>query len=209
VDTVGKNMSTVRTGLLLSLFVVVLGLVCAAAQTRYFPERTFDNDARTDQSVAEWYSTMLKALHEPSLLESSKDPSLTEFRFLWLRTFHHPVAIRVVVKPDGTGTLITKITSGAGGYEPGKLTTNRTRKLSRDETQLILQRFQNSNFWALPTHERKVIGVDGAEWVFEAALKGKYHLVSDWSPKKGTVYDLGTFFLFDLEKLEISHEEFY
>jgi hypothetical protein len=194
---------------LLSISVLLFALANGAAQSRYFPEKTFGSDPQSDHFVAHWYATQLKALGEPSLLERSKDPSAMEFRFLWLRTFHHPVAIRVAVNSDGTGRLITKIADGAGGYEPGRLVTNSSVPLTPDETKQIVRRIESSDFWSLPSHLRENGGMDGSEWVIEAAARGRYHLVSVWTPKKGTIYDLGKFFLFELDKMAIPKDEFY
>jgi hypothetical protein len=61
-----------------------------------------------------WYSAQLRALKEPSLFQLASNALSHSYRFLWLRTFNHPIAIRVDIKPAGTGALTTKVTSGAG-----------------------------------------------------------------------------------------------
>ena len=43
---------------------------------------------------------------------------------MWLRSFHHPVAVRLDIMSDGTGKLTVKIANGAAGYKPGKLVEN-------------------------------------------------------------------------------------
>jgi hypothetical protein len=179
------------------------------AQTRYFPQKPFGDDPRLDQFVSGWYSGQLKALKEPSLLELSKAPSTESYRFLWLRSFHHPVAIRVDIQSDGSATLTTKIASGAGGYPPGKLSASTTRFLIKDEAQKLIARIDASGFWQLPSYERDRAGTDGSEWVVEAAAHGKYHLVSDWSPKNGPIHDLGDMFLFELAKINVPKSEIY
>lgn len=197
----------------LSWALMVLGLLSCArfvtAQTRYFPERTFGNDLQSDRFVSAWYSRQLKALHEPSLLEISKLPSAVSYQFLWLRTFHHPVAVRVDVQSDGRAILTTKITSGAGGYSAGNLITNETRILSKEETDRIVTKINASAFWKMPAYSREQAGDDGAEWVMEAVDHGRYHLVSEWTPAKGAIHDLGTFFLFDLAKIAVPNREMY
>lgn len=192
---------------------MVLGLLSCTrfvpGQTRYFPERTFGDDSQSDRFVSAWYSRQLRALHEPSLLESSKLPSAVSYRFLWLRTFHHPVAVRVDVQSDGRAILTTKITSGAGGYSAGDLITNETKTLGNEEADRIIAKIDASGFWKMPAYSREQAGADGSEWVMEAVVNGKYHLVSEWTPTKGAIHDLGTFFLFDLAKIEIPGREMY
>jgi hypothetical protein len=194
-----------------SLLVIgtLLSFGSLAAQTRYFPEKTFGDNPQLDQFVSHWYSRQLKALMEPSLLELSKAPSSESYRFLWLRTFDHPVAIRVDVQPDGSATLTTKITSGAGGYEPGNLIVNTSRTLTKEATQKLIAQINASDLWQLPSYERDTGGVDGSEWVIEAAVHGKYHLVSQWTPHDGPIYQLGRIFLFDLAHMRVPKDEFY
>jgi hypothetical protein len=187
---------------------IVFGVSVTPAQTGYFPDSTFSTNPN-DHFVTDWYSGQLRALQEPSLFALSKNTAAQQYRFLWLRTFHHPVAVRVEVKEDGTGLLTTKITSGAGGYSPGNIITSHVRPMSKEETQRIVSLVTKSDFWNLPSYSREKAGLDGAEWIFEAAVKGNYRVVSDWSPKTGTIHELGSYFLFGLEKIEIPKNEMY
>src|ERR1022692_1355040 len=106
----------------------LFALCTALASAQYFPKQSLDD--RGDEFRSKWYSRQLHALKEPSLLTQSKNPNSEAYRFLWLRTFHHPVAIRVVLRPDGTGVLTTKVASGAGGYSPGVLKEENSRDLT-------------------------------------------------------------------------------
>ena len=176
-------------------------------QRNYFPPGAFDEN----QFKVQWYSKFLKAMDEPSLWDGSQIQKVQTYRFLWLRSFHHPVSVGVVINPDGTGLLITKISDGHGGYEPGRLITNQTQKLGHDQTKWVLDRVEKLNFWAIPTDppNSKVVGMDGARWIVEGAKDGTYHVVDRWSPHKGEVHSFGTFMLFDLAKLELPHDEVY
>ncbi|HXB71414.1 MAG TPA: hypothetical protein VNY05_24480 [Candidatus Acidoferrales bacterium] len=74
------------------------------------------------ESKANWYSRHLKALHEPSLWELSlHDPKAEVYRFVWLRAFHHPIAVRLVVRTSRSGWLNSRMTTGEGGHEPGRI----------------------------------------------------------------------------------------
>lgn len=112
---------TRRTACLATLVICVLPLF---AQAVYFPAGSFDTNKDSDRFVAHWFSGQLIALHEPSLLAMSKDKSAQTYRFLWLRSFHHPVAVRVDFHTDGPAVVMTKIGAGEGGYPPGNLVTD-------------------------------------------------------------------------------------
>jgi hypothetical protein len=118
------------------------------------------------------------------------------------------VAVRLDIKVDGTGKLTVKTASGAGGYQPGKLTENTSRSLTREETSKFLEQVKDVGFWALPSDE-KTLGFDGAQWIIEGVKDGKYHVVDRWSPKKGPIHELGTTLALSLAHLKIPKDELY
>lgn len=71
-----------------------------------------------DTFVNSWYSKMLFALKEPILKDYKADKEI--YRFTWLRTFNHPVVIRLE-KQGNAVRLFSKVSDGAGGYEPGNI----------------------------------------------------------------------------------------
>jgi hypothetical protein len=150
--------------------------------TFYYPGGIYSN------FVISWYTKHLKAMKEPSLWADSNKPEWQSYRFLWLRTFHHPIAIRLNVKNDGTGELISKVTSGAGGYEPGELIIDRTTSLSPSQVSIFLKALDKADFWNMPSKGGKM-GNDGAQWIIEGVKNEKYHLVDRWSPKNNTFRD--------------------
>jgi hypothetical protein len=181
-------------------------------QIVYFPAGVLGDGSREDTFKIQWYSKFLAAMQEPSLWESSKGQSGLTYRFLWLRSFHHPVAVRLDVKRDGTAVLTTKISSGHGGYEPGRLIMNRTQRFGKEQTTWVLDRIAELKFWNLPTNpppDPNVVGVDGAQWIFEGAKGGTYHVVDRWSPEKGEVHALGIMMLIDVAKLKLLYEDVY
>jgi hypothetical protein len=148
-------------------------------------------------------------MREPSLWEKSKTPTIQTYRFLWLRSFHHPITVRLDVNSDGTGLVTTKVSNGHGGYEPGLLMKNFTERLDRERTTWVLDRVAELKFWTLPPHDPDVVGVDGAQWIFEGVKDGTYHVVDRWSPDKGEVHSLGIMMLIDLAKLKLLYQEVY
>jgi hypothetical protein len=75
-----------------SVIPVALLLVLSGGSVgqQYFPEAAFDEQKKSNDFTAQWYSQQLKALQEPSLWEMSKSIKGQVYRFLWLRSFHHP-----------------------------------------------------------------------------------------------------------------------
>jgi hypothetical protein len=181
-------------------------------QLSYFPAGILDEDAKADKFKCEWYSNALASLKEPSFWQSSKAQKVQSYRFLWLRSFHHPISVRLDARPDGTALLTTKITSGKGGYEPGHLIEKRTQKLTKEQTESFLEEIQEFKFWTLPTSPPKdpnVVELDGAQWVLEGIKDGHYHVIDRWSPDKGEVHALGIIMLIDLAKLKLLYQDVY
>ena len=208
--------------LLSAAFTAVL-LVCPtfAARVDYFPPGTLDDTPESSLSKEQWYSKHLKALKEPSLWELSKTQKSETYRFLWLRTFHHPISVRLDVNPNGTSMLTTKTTSGQGGYEPGTLVVNKKRALTKEQTDWFLDRIAELGFWGLPAFEKPhegigpngektvEIGLDGAQWILEGIKDGKYQVTDRWSPNTGPVRTLGIIMVIDLAKLKLLYEDVY
>lgn len=175
------------------------------SQDSYFPSGALSDYDRVDSFKARWYSDQLRALEEPSLLQEANKQS---YRFVWLRTFHHPVAVRLDIMSDGTGKLTVKIANGAGGYKPGKLIENTTAVLTQKQTDKFLEQVRDVGFWELPSFE-KTSGCDGAEWIIEGVKDGKYHVVDRWTPSKGPIRELGMTLAFDFAQLKIPKDELY
>jgi hypothetical protein len=150
-----------------------------------------------------------QGLDEPSLFALAGETTAQAYRLLWLRTFHHPIAVRVDIKPDGTGVLTTKMSSGAGGYSPGKLVQNSSRKLDGVEVKQLLALIERVGFWAAPNPVTDQTGTDGSQWVIEGLKSGNYHVIDRWSPHQGPAHEIGMFLAFDLAKMDIPKSEIY
>lgn len=161
-----------------SFLLLFLPAVLTAQQ--YFPTGSLDS------FKVNWYSKHLKAMHEPSLYELSRqDPNAEVYRFLWLRTFHHPIAIRLVVRKNGSGWINARMTSGKAGYAPGGIRRSSVSWLPRAKTQSLLAAFESAGFWNLPTDppaDDRVV-LDGAQWILEGVRGGEYHVIDRCSPE--------------------------
>ena len=132
-----------------------------------------------------WYSKMLFALEEPILKDYNGEKEI--YRFTWLRTFNHPVSVRLEKQSDII-KLFSKVCSGAGGYEPGKIIFDTTITLTQRQVDTINIKLDNARFWILPTESKEDNGMDGSEWIIEVFKNNKYHMVVRWTPDKGTVF---------------------
>ena len=179
---------------------------------RYFPVGVFAEGKSDDDFVAPWYACQLRALREPTLWENTSANVELTYRFTWLRTFDHPIAIRIVVHPNGAGTLKAKVADGTGGYKPGSLVVNTTREIGVKEVRHLQDLVRALDFWHMPPEPApndKVVGVDGAQWIFEASNKGNYHVIDRWSPRNGPVRELGLYVVRKLGKLDVPEKAIY
>ena len=171
----------------------------------FFPPKVLAQDQPGNQFRNNWYSKHLRAMKEESLY-SSGDEWVESYRFLWLRSFHQPVAVRIW-KCGSTQFLSLKVMDGAGGYEPGKLILERSRELTPDEWSEFLRYLDDSCYWQLPTRDDN-IGFDGAQWIFEGVKGGRYHVVDRWTPQTGSYRELCLYAL-KLSRLKFDPKELY
>jgi hypothetical protein len=149
---------------------------------KYFPSGTWSGYEGSDEFVSNWYSSRLAAMKEPSLLNLPAKPTHV-YRFVWLRSFHRPIAVRVW-RENCRSYLVAKELDGRGGYEPGKLVHDKRKPLTETEWLGFLRLLNQTNYWQMPTeiHEG---GNEGAEWILEGIRDGRYHIVERWSPRAG------------------------
>ncbi|HEY2366664.1 MAG TPA: hypothetical protein VGH87_09770 [Polyangiaceae bacterium] len=141
--------------------------------TAYFPPGTFPE--RADQFVSDWYGRHLGAMHEPSLWAAAVRGE-TVWRFVYLRTWGKPIAIRVT----SDGHLFATRLGGQGGYDPGTIDVQRERVLAKSDLARIDSALAAMSFDTTATEGE--MGNDGAQWVLERAKGGQYRLVERWSP---------------------------
>jgi hypothetical protein len=202
--------TSLRSSLLVILWLLAFGAVVSIGQDAYFPKGALSEDSWSDQFKANWYSHELKDLKEPSLT-ASNSPSAESYRFLWLRTFNNPVAIRLDLQPDGTGVLTTKVANGESGFFQVKkhLIQDVSRPLTREQVQEFLAQVKRANFWSLPSNVNDQEGTDGSQWIIEGAKKGKYHVVDRWSPTEGAIRKLGLSLTLGMAQMNVPKDQLY
>ena len=185
-----------------------------AAGPEYFPLGSLGETPRDDRFRADWYSKRLAALQEPSIWGMSRQaPTVEVYRFLWLRSFHNPISVRLNVASDGTGVLTSKETNGKAGHDPETLIRNTSERLSKEQTQWFLRRLDDVGFWKLPARQQvpeRTSHLDGAQWIVEASKDGHYQIVDRWSPPPDDpIHTLGMMLTNGLAHFKLRRQEVY
>jgi len=151
---------------------------CLGAMTleSYFP-------ASFPQHWHRWYAKHLSAMKEPSLLAQRENTGIESYRFLWLRTFHNPISIRVENRNSGGKLWITRL-SVKGGYDPGSVLAQKTIEITATQWEDITNTISSAGFWDMPSEDDNRSSADGAQWILEGLKQGRYHVVDRWSPKE-------------------------
>lgn len=116
----------------------------------------------------------LSAMHEPQLsCGASADEE--SYRFLWLRSFHDPVAIRVYRRGGQYGLVAVVLEYRTGG-DLGGVKKRVDKALSVTEWRLAVAMLEEVGFWRMKTNPDDTIGIDGASWIVEGRRTGRYHM---------------------------------
>ncbi len=185
-------------------------LACAVQGQEFFPENVLGRTPEEHAPKATRYSKYLSAMGEPSLWRlSQQNPPIEMYRFTWLRSFDRPIAVRVVVDEKRKAVVLTKILSGKGGYEPGKLVVSRSKRLDATPAMAFAREpFDGLDVPTLTADDR--ITLDGAEWIVEWVKDGDYHVVVRTSPPQSDpVHAFGMWFANDLADLKLLYREVY
>ncbi len=164
----------------------------------YFEKDEFAGGYATrDVFFNDWYGKHLTAMEEPSLIgvyESEKEI----YRFLWLRTFHRPIIVRVE-RSSNTTKLVFVEMSGTGGYEPGSLVRREEKTIGDGQWCDFLALLEKAGYWKLGDDDDS--GHDGARWILEGVREGRYHLVDRWTPDDGD-YRTACIYLLNLSGID-------
>lgn len=165
----------------------------------YFEKDEFAGRYATrDIFINDWYGKHLKAMGEPSLIEVY-EPENEVYRFLWLRTFHRPIVVRVERSLNSTKLVFVEL-SGAGGYEPGSVVRKEERTIGDGQWCDFLTLLAKAGYWKLGD-DYDDSGNDGAQWILEGVREGRYHLVDRWTPDDGD-YRAACIYLLNLSGID-------
>jgi hypothetical protein len=142
-----------------------------------------------DSFHAKWVGNVLNALQEPRLHAKAWDEKTEVYRLIAMPTFSHPISVRVTSWPTGGAGATTRMSSGWGGYDPGKLNFERATLVSSENLEALRNAFVEIDFWSLPTKTpptriehpdgmvEMIICTDGTTIVIEAIAGGRYHII--------------------------------
>jgi hypothetical protein len=178
-------------------------------ELQYFPAEDLAKSEVLPESARESYSRVLAAFHEPSLWKLREDRGVECYRFLWLRTFHPAVCIRIEIHAKRGGVLFKKVGTGEYGFGGvGRLTLNKREQLTPEATGKFLAQLWFFKVCDEPPLDERT-GLDGARWILEGIKGGVYCVVDRWCPEKGPVRTIGLKMLIDLAKLKLLYQEVY
>jgi hypothetical protein len=147
-------------------------------------------------------------MNEPSFLFPD-DSQQESYRFLWLRSFHHPIAVRIWSSGHKQFVSVKEL-NGAGGYDAGKLISDRVHPVTKEKWAEFTGFLEEICYWELPTEDDDLVGTDGAQWILEGMREGRYHIVDRWTPESGRYREV-CLYLLKLSRLKIdpSGEDVY
>jgi hypothetical protein len=146
----------------------------ASLFVNYFPPGTFTSRAADFMTC--WYSSDMYELGEAPLWPPSADNEKT-YRFTYLGAFTGPKAVALTVLADGKGQI--RMTALRESHDRTK--EEQTVTVSENRVSEFLAKLDRAHFWDIPT-ESEHRGLDGAEWIMEGVLEGKYHMAVRWCP---------------------------
>jgi hypothetical protein len=153
----------------------------------------------------EWYSAHLAAMGMEFPL-SLQDEG---YRLLWLRSFHHPIAISASCASQNCSIEMVEL-DGASGRQPGRVIRRNRTSLSETDWRHLIHELSQVGFWTRSPSQRT--GLDGSRWVLEGVRNGEYRLWSVWSPgfegRFPHYLSLGSF-LIRASGVSVPDDEFY
>jgi len=186
----------------------------------YFPSSYFTNlrddwecDFSTDylfeiesgKRTAEWLQTQLSDLNKDCLFNNDIRQNSIIYRFTWLRSFHHPIAVRIE-KVEDKIMLYWKVGKGAGGYSPQGLKKSGKKKLSLKKWLEFENIVKISNFDNIP-NEQYIPMTDGATWTLERKEPDSFKAHHSNSPSKEI--SKACLYLLDLTNIKVKDDDKY
>ncbi len=173
-------------------------------------------DAETEYRQLDQEVTAYLQLLEEPLMEPPYGETLEMYRFVWRRTFHHPIVIRIV-RSDDQITLIGKQFTGAGGYEHGELDLRVKHAITPEHWANFQHLLTITAFWEMPSVEPEkrtpngdmIIMLDGASWMLEGIHHGRRHIVHRRFMMDYPDFQQACLYLLTLSEIPVAPEEIY
>lgn len=160
-------------------------------RAEYFQPAELHPDPSRAGPLQEWYAAVLGAMDEPSFRALAVRPGRC-YRFLWLRTWHPPMAARVC---EVAGSAVGELRVLDGRSRPGavhRLVELRRTSLSPAAWNLLQARVRAAGLWEGVAPDPRDPGLaEGSRWVFEGLDDGRRRVVDLYSPDDRAWQDLG------------------
>ena len=123
------------------------------------------------------YSRYLAAMGEPPLDRFADSADVAAVRLLWLRSFHVPMAVRLMKRGDHYA-LIGVALGPPVDDRPGAVTRRDSLPLDARVWQLLTKPLEKEEFWRADS----TFGLDGAQWMIEHVSSDRYRADDWWTP---------------------------
>jgi hypothetical protein len=159
-----------------------------ATNDQFFPPTTFGRDGAKDTFLTDWYGGHLSAMQEPPIWNLHLPQGEEIYRLLYLPTFSRPILFRVTFNGAQDPVITIKLTNGRGGYEPGILIYEQSKRLTEEELVSLIHHMEALAFLsASPAGPPEIATLDGDAFVLEGVTQGRYHAITRHSPVR--LYD--------------------
>ncbi len=142
----------------------------------YWPAGTFAS--HPDDIIRRWYSAELCAMGEAPLVPPRGRDDV-RLRFLWLRSFHPSISIRIEYDGWRARLVAVELAKPDERESPGVIARRESRDLEDDEWAAIERAIEGSGLWEVGSEPHECC--DGARWVFEIVEEDRRHLADRWS----------------------------
>ena len=177
-----------------------------AQENKIVPKNNLGDTSQASTEIP-WLKNSLSSVNEEVL---TRDTSKNEiYRFSWFRSFQWPIVIKLEKKNDAV-IISWKKFGLATEPKKFKLLATGQKNIDKKSWQRFKDRFDRTDFWNMES-EIKLPGshFDGATWILEGKIVGRYHTVSRWSPNDSDYFYQTCDFLIRLTDLNISEAEKY
>ncbi len=105
------------------------------------------------------------------------------YRFLWLRSFDAPIVIRME-KNKKNVTILWKVAQSNDSLHPSQSFTEFKKILSISQWKMFEKSLTTIDYWSMISGDYLSNATDGAIWLSEAAINGKYKVTE----RSGYIY---------------------
>jgi hypothetical protein len=156
-----------------------------------FAVGTFHEIPPLDEFKRGWYSSCLGVAKEPVLF-TGLAAGTSVVRLLVVPSFSSPRVSRLTKRGDAVSLDVFSEPAGSPLVSKKPSPRHPARPMRESTWRELEGLLSRSGFWELPTNEPPR-GLDGEQWVIEANIDGRHHVVDRWCPESGGFWELGRF----------------